>query len=97
MTEENIYVLSGLVDDIADGPEAVDREQLDLALEFLRDVGDYAEDPIVSKTLAADQPLGAFVDYVLDPKKPKPKGSTLEAVDQFEELERFVESRLRHE
>ncbi|GAA2543416.1 protein export chaperone SatS [Mycolicibacterium diernhoferi] len=97
VTEENIYVLSGLVDDIADGPEAVDREQLDLALEFLRDVGDYAEDPIVSKTLAADQPLGAFVDYVLDPKKPKPKGSTLEAVDQFEELERFVESRLRHE
>ena len=46
---------------------------------------------------ALDQPLGAFVDHVLDPKKPKPKGSPAEAVDQWEELERFVESRLRPE
>ena len=97
VTDENIYVLSGLADDIADGPEAVDRDQLDLALEFLRDVGDYAEDPSVAKALESDQPLGAFVDHVLDPKKPKPKGSSAEAVDQWEELERFVESRLRAE
>ncbi|WP_304118668.1 primosomal protein [Mycolicibacterium bacteremicum] len=97
VTDENIYVLSGLADDIADGPEAVDRDQLDLALEFLRDVGDYAEDPSVSKALAADQPLGAFVDHVLDPGKPKPKGSTAAAVEQWEELERFTESRLRPE
>ena len=97
VTDENIYVLSGLVDDIADGPEAVDRDQLDLALEFLRDVGDYAEDPSVAKALESDQPLGAFVDHVLDPKKPKPKGSSVGAVDQWEELERFVESRLRTE
>ncbi len=97
VTDENIYVLSGLADDIADGPEAVDRDQLDLALEFLRDVGDYAEDPSVAKALESDQPLGAFVDHVLDLKKPKPKGSPAEAVDQWEELERFVESRLRPE
>lgn len=97
VTEENIYVLSGLADDIADGPEAVDRDQLDLALEFLRDVGDYAEDPSVAKALQDDQPLGAFVAHVLDPAQPKPKGSTAEAVDQWEELERFVESRLRTE
>ena len=75
----------------------MDRDQLDLALEFLRDVGDYAEDPSVSKALAADQPLGAFVDHVLDPGKPKPKGSTAAAVEQWEELERFTESRLRPE
>ncbi|MCF6385566.1 primosomal protein [Mycobacterium sp. MBM] len=97
VTEENVYVLSGLADDIADGPEAVDRDQLDLALEFLRDVGDYAEDPIVAKALDSDQPLGAFVAHVLDPAQPKPKGSPVEAVDQWEELERFVESRLRPE
>ncbi len=97
VTDENIYVLSGLVDDIADGPEAVDRDQLDLALELLNDVGDYAEDPIVSKTLAADQPLGSFVAHVLDPAKPRPKGSTAKAVEQWEALERFVESRLRPE
>lgn len=95
VTDENIYVLSGLVDDIADGPDAVDRDQLELALEFLRDVGDYAEDPIVTKALEADQPLGAFVAHVLDRKKPK--GSAVDAVEQWEELERFVESRLRTE
>lgn len=97
VTDENIYVLSGLADDIADGPEAVDRDQLELALELLRDVGDYAEDPSVSKALEADQPLGAFVAYVLDPKKAKPKGTSVEAVEQWEELERFTESRLRAE
>lgn len=95
VTDENIYVLSGLVDDIADGPDAVDRDQLELALEFLRDVGDYAEDPIVTKALEADQPLGAFIAHVLDPKKPK--ASAVDAVEQWEELERFVESRLRTE
>ncbi len=31
VTDDNVYVLSGLVDDFADGPDAVDREQLDLA------------------------------------------------------------------
>jgi hypothetical protein len=97
VTDENVYVLSGLVDDIADGPDAVDRDQLALALEFLRDVGDYAADPLVSKTLEDDQPLGSFVAYVLDPKKSKPKGSSVEAVEQWEELERFTESRLRAE
>ena len=97
VTDENIYVLSGLADDIADGPEAVDRDQLDLALELLNDVGDYAEDPIVSKALAADQPLGSFVAHVLDPSKPRPNGSTAAAVEQWEALERFVESRLRPE
>ncbi|MGU3500111.1 protein export chaperone SatS [Mycobacterium sp. C31M] len=97
VTDENIYVLSGLADDIADGTDAVDRDQLDLALEFLRDVGDYAEDPSVEKALAADQPLGSFVAKVLDPKAAKPKGSAAEAAEQWEELERLVESRLRTE
>ena len=66
VTDENVYVLSGLADDIADGPEAVDRDQLDLAVELLRDVADYAEDPAVDTALDADQPLGRFVAHVLD-------------------------------
>ena len=97
VTDENIYVLSGLADDIADGPEAVDRDQLELAIEFLTDLGDYAEEHAVAKALGADQPLGAFVAHVLDPRKPKPKGSSATAVEQWEELERIVESRLRPE
>ncbi|MBL7660980.1 primosomal protein, partial [Escherichia coli] len=49
VTDDNVYVLSGLVDDFADGPDAVDREQLDLAVELLRDIGDYSEDSAVDK------------------------------------------------
>ena len=98
VTDDNIYVLSGLADDIADGPDAVDRDQLDLAVEFLRDVGDYAEDTIVTKRLDAKEPLGALVSYLLEPGSvPKPAGPYAKAVEQWEELESFVESRLRQE
>ncbi|CDO09994.1 primosomal protein [Mycolicibacterium cosmeticum] len=98
VTDDNIYVLSGLADDIADGPDAVDRDQLELAVEFLRDVGDYAEDTIVAKTLERSQPLGALVAYLIEPGSvAKPAGPYAKAVEQWEELESFVESRLRHE
>ena len=68
VTEDNVYVLSGLADDFADGPDAVDRDQLELAVELLRDVGEYAEDDVVDETLDADMPLGRLVAHVLDPK-----------------------------
>ena len=58
VTDDNIYVLTGLADDLADGPDAVDRDQLDLAAELLRDVGDYAEENTVDQALETDQPLG---------------------------------------
>jgi hypothetical protein len=98
VTDENVYVLSGLTDDFADGPLAVDREQLDLAVELLRDIGEYSEEDIVEKKLAPDRPLGRLVAYVLDPDnadEPSPPFAT--AVKEWEALERFVESRLRRE
>ena len=45
----------------------IDRDQLELAVELLRDVGDYAEDTVVEETLDADQPLGRLIAHVLDP------------------------------
>jgi hypothetical protein len=97
ITEDNIYVLTGLADDISDGPDAVDREQLELAVEFLRDLGDYSEEDTVDKALAPDAPLGRFIDYVLGDSTTKPSGPYAQAVSEFEALERFVESRLRRE
>ena len=98
VSEENVYVLSGISDDISDGPDAVDHEQLELAVELLRDVSDYAEDKTVDETLATDEPLGQFIAYVLDPDSvDKPKAPYAKAVKQWEALERFVESRLRPE
>ena len=67
VSDDNVYVLTGIVDDLADGPDAIDRDQLELAVELLRDVGDYAEDTTVDETLDADQPLGRLVAHVLDP------------------------------
>jgi hypothetical protein len=98
VTEDNVYVLSGLVDDIADGPEALDRDQLALAVEFIRDVGDYSEDDTIDRLLAPDTALGKFVNYTLDPgTNPRPGGSPAQAVAEWEELESFTESRLRRE
>ena len=98
VTDENVYVLTGIADDLADGPDAIDREQLGLAVELLRDVGDYSEDSTVDEVLEPDTPLGKLVAYVLDPdtaRKPGPPYA--KAVEQWSELESFVESRLRQE
>ncbi|MDR3660408.1 MAG: primosomal protein [Mycobacterium sp.] len=98
VSEDNIYVLSGLSDDISDGPDAVDREQLDLAIEFVRDVCDYSEDGTADKSLATSQPLGQFVGHIFEPETVgAPSKPYAEAVEQWESLERFVESRLRQE
>jgi len=98
VSDDNVYVLTGIADDLADGPDAIDRDQLELAVEFLRDVGEYSEDTTVEETLDADQPLGRVVAHVLDPdtvKRPSPPYA--KAVEQWEALEAFVESRLRQE
>ncbi|MBV8966565.1 MAG: primosomal protein [Mycobacteriaceae bacterium] len=98
VTDDNVYVLTGIADDLADGPDAVDRDQLELAVELLRDVGDYAEDATVDQALQPTTPLGKLVGYVLEPdgaRKPGPPYA--KAVEKWGELETFVESRLRHE
>ena len=98
ISDDNVYVLTGIADDLADGPDAIDRDQLELAVELLRDVGEYAEDTTVDESLDADQPLGRVVAHVLDPdavRRPGPPYAR--AVEQWEALEAFVDSRLRQE
>lgn len=98
ITDDNVYVLSGIVDDLTDGPDTVDREQLDLAVEFLQDVGTYAEDGVVAETLDPDRPLGRMVSYVLDRESvTEPQRPFAPAVKEWEKLEQFVQSRLRRE
>jgi hypothetical protein len=98
VTDDNVYVLRTLSDDIADGPDAIDVDQLDLAVELIRDVADYAEDSTVEDALDQDQPLGRFIGHVLSPDTvAKPPAPYVTAVDQWEKVESFVESRLREE
>lgn len=98
VSEDNIYVLTGLGDDVAEGPEAIDRDQLELALELIHDIGDYSEDDLVERLLAEDKALGRMFAHTLDPEntvRPDPPFAT--AVKSWEELERFIESRIRRE
>jgi hypothetical protein len=98
ITDENIYVLSGLADDFADGPDAVDRDQLDLAVELLRDIGDYSEESTVDKALDPGRPLGKLVGHVLEPESvAKPTPPYAAAVREWEKLEQFIDGRLRRE
>jgi hypothetical protein len=98
VSDDNVYVLTGIADDLADGPDALDRDQLELAVELLRDVGDYAEDTTVDESLDGDQALGALVAHVLDPETVRrPSPPYAKAVEQWEALESFLESRLRPE
>jgi hypothetical protein len=98
VTADNLYVLTGLADDIADGPDALDRDQLELAVELLKDVGDYAEERIVDNTLKSDTPLGRLVAHAMEPDTAdKPAPPYADAAAQWERLETFLESRLRPE
>jgi hypothetical protein len=98
VTDDNIYVLTGIADDLAEGPDGLDRDQLELAVELLRDVGDYAEETGVEAKLAPDAPLGRLIAFVLDHDSvERPSAPYADAVAQWEYLERFVESRLRQE
>jgi hypothetical protein len=98
VTDDNVYMLTGIADDLAEGPDALDREQLELAVELLRDVGEYAEDSTVDEALEPATALGKVVAHVLDPDEVrKPDPPYAKAREKWEELESFVESRLRRE
>ncbi|CAA0131024.1 Uncharacterised protein [Mycolicibacterium vanbaalenii] len=98
VTDDNVYVLTDIVEELAEGPDSLDRDQLALAVELLRDVGDYAEDTSVDAKLAPDAPLGQVIAYALDPQSvARPSPPYADAVAQWESLETFVESRLRQE
>ncbi len=94
--EDNVYVLLGLAEDIADGPRRVDGEQLDLAVELLLDAGDYADDEAVGEALSSTTPLGWFIDYTTnpDPKRLAPSPPFDNESESFRALVHEFEDRL---
>jgi hypothetical protein len=64
---DNVYVLTGIADDIHDGPDAVDPNQLDLAVELLEDAAEWAGDDSVRTALQKSESLGWLVSFVLSP------------------------------
>lgn len=64
---DNSYVLTGLADDLAGGPETVDPAQLELAVELLTDAEQWAGSDAADKALASSEPLGWLVSFLLRP------------------------------
>ncbi|WLP91543.1 hypothetical protein [Gordonia sp. NB41Y] len=94
--DDNVYVLPGLAEDIADGPRRIDRNQLELAVELLTDAADYADDDAVSEALGANTPLGWFVDYAInpDPKRMAPSAPFENESEAWRALVHDFEDRL---
>lgn len=94
--DENVYVLPGLADDLSQGPEAVDIDQLDLAVELFTDAADYAEDDAVEQALAQSTPLGWYISYLLnpDPTRLAPNPPFTSEAQNWRELERNFEERI---
>lgn len=64
---ENHYVLAGLADDLGEGPDVVDAEQLELAVELLTDAADWAGESATREALAPSESLGWLVSFVVRP------------------------------
>ncbi|MFJ1761971.1 primosomal protein [Amycolatopsis sp. NPDC088138] len=91
--QENTYVLTGIDADIAEGPEAIDPTQLELAVELITDAADWAGDDTAETALAGNESLGWLVSFVLrpDPTRLEPsapfdaeQGSWRKLVETFE-------------
>ncbi|WP_241386008.1 primosomal protein [Rhodococcus sp. CH91] len=97
VTDDNVYVLTGIADDITEGVAAVDPEQLELAVELFSDAANYANDESTDAALAASTELGWFVNYVIepDPGRLAPSPPFEAEALAWRELEREFEARLR--
>lgn len=93
----NSYVLVGLADDLAGGPETVDPGQLDLAVELITDAEQWAGSDAADKALASSQPLGWLVSFLLrpDPTRLAPSAPFDAEVAAWRALASGFEDRLR--
>jgi hypothetical protein len=93
----NAYTLTGLADDLAEGPLGVDPSQLELATELLLDVGDWAGDDEARRGLAESQALGWLVNYITkpDPTRLAPSPPFDAESARFRELIEDVTNRFR--
>lgn len=97
VTDVNTYVLAGLDEDIADGPEAIDPNQLDLAVELLTDAADWAGDDSVADVLVESERLGWLASFVLKPdlNRLEPSPPFDEEVAAWQKLVNDLEDRFK--
>jgi hypothetical protein len=92
----NSYVLTGLAEDLAGGPETVDPVQLDLAVELITDAERWAGSAAADEALAGSEPLGWLVSFVLrpDPTRLAPSAPFDAEVQAWRALVARLEDRL---
>lgn len=94
--DENVYVLTGIAEDMEEGPDSLDPQQLDLAVELFEDAGEWAEDESVKDALASSESLGWLVSFVVapDPTRLAPSAPYDAEVAAFRALQATFEDRL---
>jgi hypothetical protein len=94
---QNTYQLSGLGEDLTDGPADVDPSQLDLGVELLLDVGEWAGDETAAVALRPSQSLGWLTSFVLrpDPTRLAPSPPFEAEAERWNDLVNGLLQRLR--
>ena len=64
---ENTYVLDGLADELLAGPAAVNRRQLELAVELLTDAATARKDDETADALSSATPLASLTSAIIKP------------------------------
>lgn len=67
IVDSNLYVLTGIDEDIEEGVDAIDPSQLDYVVELLTDAAEWAGDDSVAKALSQSETLGWLVSFVIQP------------------------------
>ncbi|MDY6049036.1 MAG: hypothetical protein SPI77_00445 [Corynebacterium sp.] len=83
--KDNTYVFSGLRDDIAKGPDAVDTQQMARAAELFADTADWAADDSMNATMLANPIFDKYLKYMIGGETGYTPGATF-----TEELEGWV-------
>ncbi|MFD9699015.1 primosomal protein [Lentzea sp. NPDC059081] len=94
--DENVYVLTGIAEDMEEGPDSLDPQQLDLAVELFEDAAEWADDESVKEALASSESLGWLVSFVVspDPTRLAPSAPYDAEVAAFRTLQAAFEDRL---
>ena len=94
--DDNVYVLTGIAEDMEEGPDSLDPQQLDLAVELFEDAGEWADDESVKDALASSESLGWLVSFVVspDPTRLAPSAPYDAEVAAFRALQASFEDRL---
>ncbi|HEX4224697.1 MAG TPA: primosomal protein [Pseudonocardiaceae bacterium] len=96
IVDSNLYVLTGIDEDIEEGIDAIDPTQLDLVVELPTDAAEWAGDDSVGKALAQSESLGWLVSFVVrpDPNRLAPSAPFDKEVTAWNKLVGDFEGRL---